>query len=147
MMAERIYLAARFSRNDEMRGVRDVLTAIGYEITSRWIDLHGGEQKESAAAAVLNSDPASVAHFGEHDIEDLRAADVVVSFTSPDNVGKGGRHIEFGYGLALGKRMVVVGPRENIFHTLPQVEHYPDWPRLVMALAGERQSPSGVGAA
>lgn len=130
----KIYLAARFSRNDEMRGVRDVLTALGHEVTSRWIDLHGGDQQESAAQAVLNSDPESVAHFGQHDIEDLEAADVIVSFTSPDGGGKGGRHVEFGYGLALGKRSIVVGPREHIFHTLPQVEHYPTWGRLVMAL-------------
>ena len=37
-----VYLAARYSRNDEMRGVRDVLKALGYMVTSRWIYLHGG---------------------------------------------------------------------------------------------------------
>lgn len=128
-----IYLASRFSRNDEMRGVRDVLHAMNYRVTSRWIDLHGGDQKESAANEVLNSDPASVAHFGEHDLEDIHAADTLISFTGPG--GKGGRHVEFGYGLALGMRMIVVGPREHIFHTLPQVEHFADWSHLVMALA------------
>lgn len=128
----RIYLAARFSRNDEMRGVRDVLTALGHEITSRWIDLHGGDQLESAAAIVLNSDPASVAHFGQHDIEDMLAADLVISFTSADGGGKGGRHVEHGFALGARKRVMVVGPRENIFHTLPQVEHFADWPHLAM---------------
>lgn len=39
MSYRRIYLAARYSRNDEMRGVRDVLTALGYEVTSRWIGM------------------------------------------------------------------------------------------------------------
>lgn len=131
----KIYLAARFSRNDEMRGVRDVLTALGHEVTSRWIDLHGGDQQESAAQHVLNSDPDRVAHFGQHDIEDMEAADTIVSFTSADGGGKGGRHVEFGYGLALGKRAIVVGPREHIFHTLPQVEHYDNWSRFAMALS------------
>jgi len=37
--------------------------------------------------------------------------------------------------LALRKRLILVGPRENIFHTLPQVEHREGWPQLVMALA------------
>lgn len=133
-MSDVIYLAARYSRNDEMRGVRDVLEVLGYRVTSRWIDHHGGQQLESAATAVLNSDPASVAHFGAHDLEDLDAADTVISFTSADGGGKGGRHIEFGYALARGKRMIVCGPRENIFHTLPQIEHYPTWGILVMAL-------------
>lgn len=38
----RIYLAARYSRNAEMRGVRDVLEGLGHKVTSRWIDQHGG---------------------------------------------------------------------------------------------------------
>lgn len=33
-------------------------------------------------------------------------------------------HVEFGYALALEKRMVIIGLRENIFHTHPMVEHY-----------------------
>lgn len=143
----KVYLAARFSRHDEMRGVRDVLEhALGHQVTSRWIDLHGGDQLESAAAEQLNREPWEVAHFGQHDIEDLQAADAVISFTSADGGGKGGRHVEFGIGLALGKRMIVVGPREHIFHTLPQVEHFPDWRHLVMALT-RNQTAAAVGGA
>ncbi|HET7326985.1 MAG TPA: hypothetical protein VFJ14_06815 [Nocardioidaceae bacterium] len=127
----KIYLAARYSRHDEMQGVRAVLEALGHTVTSRWIDQHGGEQLESATAEVLNIDPESVAHFGEDDIEDLDEAEAVISFTSPDGGGKGGRHIEFGMALAWGKRLVIVGPRENIFHTLPEVDVYPDWPTFV----------------
>jgi hypothetical protein len=131
----RVYLAARYSRNDEMRGVRDVLTALGYEVTSRWIDLHDGELEASFTPEVLNDDPERCAILGQHDVDDLMAADTVISFTNAGGGGKGGRHVEFGLALGLGKRLIVVGPREHIFHTLPQVEHYPDWPRLVMALS------------
>ena len=130
----KIYLAARYSMHPEMQGVRDVLTVFGHEITSRWIDLHGGDQLESTTSAQLNSHPEAVAEFGLHDIEDIEAADTVISFTAGGG-GKGGRHVEFGYGLALMKRMIIVGPRENVFHTLPCVKHYPDWPRLAAALA------------
>lgn len=135
-----IYLAARYSRNDEMRGVRDVLSAIGYRITSRWIDQHNGELEKSFTPEALSVDPEGCAPFGIADVEDLRAADIVVSFTSRDGGGKGGRHVEFGMALGLGKRLIVVGPRENIFHTLPEVEHYPNWSRLVMALTRESRS-------
>lgn len=133
----KIYLAARFSRHDEMRGVRDVLTTFGHEITSRWIDLHGGDQLESAAHEALNADPTSVSLFGIHDIEDVQAADTVISFTSADGGGKGGRHVEHGLALGMGKRVIVCGPRENIFHTLPQVEHYPNWRALALYFAFE----------
>ena len=131
-----IYLAARYSRNEEMRGVRDVLQALGYEVTSRWIDQHGGNLLESIVAEKLNADPAECSKYAAVDVDDLTRADTVVSFTSADGGGKGGRHIEFGLALGLGKRLVIVGPRENVFHTLPQVEWYPDWSRLVMSWSG-----------
>lgn len=129
----KIYLAARYSRNDEMRGVRDVLTAMGHEITSRWIDLHGGKYPTSFTPEILNSDPDYCGALGQHDAEDVAAADTVISFTGEG--GKGGRHVEFGIGLALGKRSIIVGPREHIFHALPEVEHFPSWRSLVIALA------------
>jgi hypothetical protein len=139
----RAYLAARYSRHDEMQGVRDVLQgALGIEVTSRWIDCHTdvvGDFTSSFTTEVLNDRPEDCAPLGQHDLDDIDAADAVISFTS-DGTGKGGRHVEFGYGLALGKRCIVVGAREHVFHTLKQVEWYPDWPRLVMALTDERRA-------
>jgi len=67
------------------------------------------------------------------DLQDLHAADAVISFTSAGGGGKGGRHVEYGLAVGLGKRLVLVGPREHVFHVLPDVEWYPDWPRLVTA--------------
>lgn len=133
MRPERIYLAARYSRNAEMRGVRDVLQGLGYEVTSRWIDQHGGNVLESIVAEQLNADPEAASHYAQVDVDDLARADTVVSFTSEGGGGKGGRHVEFGLALGLCKRIVIVGPREHVFHTLPRVECYPDWPHLVMA--------------
>lgn len=129
-----VYLASRYSRWDEMRGVRDVLTALcGVEVTSRWIDHHGGALPTSIPADALNADPGSCTQYAVADWDDLAKSDTVISFTCGSG-GKGGRHVEFGIALALGKRCIVVGPREHVFHTMPQVEWYPDWPRLVMAL-------------
>lgn len=137
------YLAARYSRYPEMQGVRDVLTALGHTVTSRWIDQHGGDQLESATQAVLNSDPRSVQHFGVHDLDDIRAADVLVSFTSPDGGGKGGRHVEHGYALGLGMPVIIVGPRENIFHTLSGITCYPDWAHFAMSLYEPTSTEAG----
>lgn len=135
----KIYLAARYSRNDEMRGIRDVLERMGHKVTSRWIDCHPDtngtpELENSLSQEALTAAPEVGARFAQVDVADLEAADVVISFTSPDGGGKGGRHIEFGYGLARGKQMILVGPRENVFHTLPEVERYRDWPHLLVTL-------------
>jgi hypothetical protein len=119
-----------------MRGCRDVLAPLGYTVTSRWIDMHGGKYPSSFTPEILNSDPDYCGTLGRHDVEDVQAADVVISFTGGG--GKGGRHVEFGIGLALDKEMIVVGPREHIFHTLPQVQHFDTWADLVRLWAVKR---------
>jgi hypothetical protein len=129
----KIYLAARYSRNAEMRSIRDQLQDLGHEVTSRWIDQHGGNLLESIAAGKLNANPVECYPYAEIDVADLMAADIVISFTSADGGGKGGRHVEFGLALGLGKRVVLVGPRENVFHTLPAVEWHEDWASLLAA--------------
>ena len=132
----RIYLAARYSRNAEMRGVRDVLEALGHKVTSRWIeDLGGKYGKGSFTPDQLNGDPAYCADIARRDLEDVADADTMISFTEAGGGGKGGRHVELGLALGLGLRLVLVGPREHVFHTLPDIEWYPDWAHLVMAWA------------
>jgi hypothetical protein len=130
-MNKKIYLAARYSRHPEMREVRDWLEEQGHKVTSRWIDCHSdivGDFTSSFTQDFLNANPDRCAPLGQHDLDDLDEADWVISFTGGGL--KGGRHVELGYALARGKRLFVVGPRENVFHTLPAVEHHPDWPAL-----------------
>ena len=118
----KIYLASRYNRNAEMRQVRDRLVALGQEVTSRWIDLHGGLRPNSATTEELNDSPGYGAEYAIADLEDIERADVVISFTGFG--GKGGRHVEFGIALALLKINLVVGPREHVFHSLPSVGHF-----------------------
>jgi hypothetical protein len=132
----KIYLAARYSRHPEMREVRDWLEQRGHKVTSRWIDCHGdsGSFGQSWTAETLNETPWVCSGHALDDVADVLAADWVISFTGGG--GKGGRHTEFGIGVASDKRLIIVGSREHVFHTLPQVEHYPDWPTLQATLDG-----------
>lgn len=50
---------------------------------------------------------------------------------------RGARHVEFGLALGTGKRLLVVGYRENIFHVLPAVEYYETWGQARAALVSE----------
>lgn len=138
----KVYLAARYSRHPEMRGYRDDLEAMGHKVTARWIDCHTdvvGDFTSSFTQEFLNANPEKCGPLGQHDIDDLDAAEWVISFTGGGL--KGGRHVEFGYALATGKRLVVVGPRENVFHTLASVEHFEDWPAARAALAESTVEP------
>lgn len=138
-MSVKVYLAARYSRHPEMQGYARELEAMGFEITSRWINgshqvmLNGeplGPEREAMFEPDHESMEAQRREFAGHDWDDLMAADIVVSFTErPRAAGnsRGGRHVEFGAALAAGKRCIVVGWRENVFHCLPRVEFVTTW--------------------
>lgn len=135
----KIYLAARYSRHPEMQGYAAELRELGYVITSRWINgshqlmLDGkplGPEREAMFESAHESMESQRREFAQHDWDDLMDADIVVSFTEQPRVlgnSRGGRHVEFGAALAVGKRCVVVGFRENVFHCLNQVEWYETW--------------------
>jgi hypothetical protein len=138
----RYYFAARYSRNAELRNYRDQLQigVPGCLVVSRWIDQHAdivGGLEQSFTPEALAADPAGCWKFGQHDLKDLSNADAIVSFTGNGHGGKGGRHIEHGIAIAYAEhsaftgiepfRLIVVGPRENIFHCHPSTEVYPTW--------------------
>lgn len=122
----RIYLAARYSRFEEMQSVRKDLETCGHKVTSRWIN--GGHKLTDDGLSEEGKEIERL-RFAVEDLDDLYAADVVVSFTEPPRSAnsRGGRHVEFGVALAIHMPVVVVGPRENVFHCLSQVEWYPDY--------------------
>lgn len=124
MSSLKIYLAGRFGRREQLKAVRQALWIAGHTVTSRWLDTEWERtsEKESSVAP-----PEYRAKYALIDMEDLLAADVVISFTEePDSLSgkRGGRHVEFGIAAQAGKRLIVVGWRENIFHHLPQVEFH-----------------------
>lgn len=140
------YFAGRYSRHAELASYRSELEASGLDVcvTSRWLDCHNGELEASYTPEALNADPEGCWQHGAADIADLEEADVCVSFTGDGGGGKGGRHIEHGYHLASIEasragsafRIVVVGPRENIFHCHPRTEVFPDWASFLAAEVG-----------
>lgn len=130
----RVYLAARYSRRVEVAGYADDLRAAGHEVTSRWVaGVHEHPPDGVAADSV-----AHLALAAAVDVDDLVAADCLVSFTEPDGAvvgrGRGGRHVELGMALGLGKRVIVAGFRENVFCCLPQVEFYETWQTALAAV-------------
>lgn len=117
----KVYLAARYSRREQLKELAAELERMGHTVTSRWLETEWVNRPDQSSAAP----PEYRQKYAAIDLEDVRAADVVISFTeSPGDGSRGGRHVEFGYALALGKRMIVVGHRENLFHEHPTVEFF-----------------------
>lgn len=121
-----VYLAARYERRAEMFVLSLELQRYNITVTSRWIN---GSHDEGD-----NDLPTStIARFAQEDIEDLKRADVLVFFAEKTR-GRGGRHVELGYALALERPVIIVGGHEHIFSYLPEIVHVPDWDRALMVL-------------
>jgi hypothetical protein len=116
-----IYLAGRYSRRDQLRNVADELRRLGHVINSRWLETDWVSRPNKSSAAP----PEYREKYALIDMEDVRAANCVISFTeAPGDGSRGGRHVEFGLAVGLEKRLIVVGHRENLFHHLPGVEFF-----------------------
>lgn len=131
----RIYLMARYARHPEMRKYRDELEALGYVVTSRWIN--GGHELPGSIGGDIPLEYGR--RYALEDWDDLADADVCIGFTEHEDVpnrGRGGRHVEMGAALGMEKRVIIVGPRENVFCYLPQVEVCGRWEEAKNALQG-----------
>ena len=133
----KIYLAARFGRRVELQTYAKQLNLQGHFITSRWLDTE--DANTSLALSIENlkrgSMPDEAQSFANIDLADISAAELVISFTerSDSQHGRGGRHVEFGFARALKKKLIIIGPRENVFHTLEGVIHFEEWNAKVIA--------------
>lgn len=112
-MKLKVYIAGRYSKLTELAEEAKKFKEAGFEITASWLN--------NAEEGMSFTDVAVV------DLDDVARADILVLYTEPYGtpVPGGGRHVEFGYALALNKTIVIVGPLENIFHWHPDVESFP----------------------
>lgn len=141
----RFYLAARYSRREELCDYREQLQAMGHRVTASW--LNGGHQisdsgvpiGESGEALVEgdsgSTSPEAVAlrqRFAQEDLFEIDEAEVLIAFTEPPRSphSRGGRHVELGYALGREVPVWIVGYRENIFCWLDHVEFFDDWPAV-----------------
>lgn len=101
------YISAPYPCRDDAIEVMHKLEALGHTITSRW----------------LKSPDELADEHARKDLADVAEADVLLAlnYAGWENKGTGGRHVELGYAIALGKRIVLVGARSNIFHYLSDV--------------------------
>jgi hypothetical protein len=129
-----VYLAGRYSRQAELLKVAEVLDGYDIDVNSRW--LFGDHEMRTG-------DHSTNARYATEDLEDIRRADVLVAFSEPSTVwpivnctspGRGGRHVELGFALGIGRHVAVVGPVENVFCDLPVVAHFTDLPNLYLWL-------------
>lgn len=117
----KVYLAAQYPRRDEMRHVAKLLRENNILVTSRWLS-----ETASLGSHLNEATNAENLSAAIHDRADIDAADTLVLFAEDPTVGfpRGTHHVEFGYAMGKGKRLVVINGPENIFQYFPEVIHY-----------------------
>lgn len=129
----KLYLAAAFSRQQEMRDYADELEGMGLHVTSRWLTEPPkplvGQQKFLRDRAL-------------DDVADIRGCDVLVRFTDdlsastiPSQLATGGKMFETGLAYSLAKTVYIVGGHQNIFDNLPGIQHVKDFGELKRTLS------------
>jgi hypothetical protein len=131
----RVYIAARYELRKEALALAAELEAAGHAVVSRWIRGKGWGARPADNAAYY--------------LTDIIIADAVVLLT--EDPGKrlpaktaSARHVELGYALRAGKRIIVVGPRQNVFQYLPGVERFSSVAGMLRGLErGWAEEPEG----
>ena len=135
----RIYTAARFSRIKEVRAYCARLVDLDHQITSNWVYRtdENLEDLYSAEAPVIAA----------QDIEDVLSANCLILFSDPPRStnSRSGKEVEFGIGIGTERhRLILCGPRSNIFHAYDGVEDYPTFAALDAQLTRERDEKRDI---
>ena len=111
-MKPKVYLAGSFPLRQHLRRIRTELEAMGYTVTSRWLDVD-----ERPVMGNTKTWTEYAHKWGVRDYEDVLTADIVViDLTIPST--SGGTHVELGLALGRGKKVLFIGERKTVFHYL-----------------------------
>lgn len=136
----RYYFAGAYARRVELAAYAERMNSalIGAANVSRWlVDPQEGLDAGFSAGGLETAEAVEKAwEYGQRDLDDLASSDAIVSFTGSGE--RGGRHIEHGAAIAVHDvwpwrstmaaiRLIVIGPREHVFHCHPATEHFSTW--------------------
>jgi nucleoside 2-deoxyribosyltransferase len=135
----RVYLAGSWKDIVPMGKLKQQFIAAGIDVISDWTEREADEDQTLVSrqnAALL-------------DFEQVRQCNTLVIVNAMKSEGKAS---EMGMALALGKRVILIGPRDtNVFYDLPQVEQVATISAAIELLGGVQRTdtgtPAGIGSA
>ena len=117
----KVYLAGRYQEREKLVQYAIALGLAEIEVTSRWL-----EETHQPNTQLTDVPDLELVKYAVWDLQDVDSADILVQICDEPNT-RGGAHVEFGFALGAGKKIVVVGPEHNIFHRLPSVYKFDTW--------------------
>lgn len=115
----KVYLAASWSRKNEIRGYIPLFDKYGIKVQSQWLF-----ERAAATAKIHEVDDQYILDATMDDLDDIEQVDALILFSNgydSKNVG-GGRFFEAGIAFARNKPVITVGEPEMIFQKMPETE-------------------------
>lgn len=121
-----VYIAAKFHARIRLRPIRDRLRALGFNVSSHWM-----EQEEESESSI---------DAARRDLREVRNAELLIIDTL-DESNTGGREVELGHFLFKGGTIWRVGPIRNVFHHLMEPQHvFESWDEVFDAILADNVS-------
>lgn len=132
----KVYLASQYCTKDQISKYAAELRENGIEVTSSWL-----EEPHSPNTQMSELSPEQHTFYALNDLNDVDRSDMLVFFSVDPSIAakRGGRHVEFGYAIKAGLPILVVGPKENIFHYLPNINHVAEWKNALTYLKEQNE--------
>jgi len=108
------YVASSWECKTEAAQIRDHLATMDIGCTATWIDIDP-EDAYFASRADIEA---------VRDVREVAEADLFFLYVPDPDTSRGGRDVEMGLALALGKPIVLIGTRRCVFHWHPDVRHF-----------------------
>jgi NTP pyrophosphatase (non-canonical NTP hydrolase) len=106
-----------------MRAYASRLQDLGHNVVSTWVF--------RTEPNVTDLDTPEAEAVAVEDLQDVLRSDCVLLFAeTPRTPTRAGRMVELGIGIGTGKRLICIGGKENVFTSLPQVEHFDSFTEL-----------------
>ena len=124
-----IYLAGPWAAKARISHIAAQLVGAGHSVPVKWWEHREvpGYLREDLTA----EDRAELEEQATLDLVGVAQADV---FVLVNCLGSEGKNVEFGYALASGMPIIVIGERSNLFHYCSMVEMVRDVDEALMAL-------------
>src|ERR1035437_1318914 len=114
----KVYVACRYERRAEAVDLAIYLKSQGHEVTSSWLFSLSKVEGENSFIQMRR--------YAKRDLVDIKKCDAIVCLTEKvdSRHGRGGRHVEAGFAMALGKKVYIIGFKENVFYCMPEVKQF-----------------------
>lgn len=126
-----VYLASQYSQKHQTRQCATDLRNAGIDCVSVWLN-----EPHDAASRLVHLHENLKVQYAEQDIADILRADIFVVFSVSEDTSivRGGMVFETGFAYGQGKPVIVCGPKQCIFHWLPDITQVETWSECLAIL-------------